>query len=182
MIKHIGTKTINTKRLTLRKITVEDTEDFFKMCSKPSVSKYVTWNTHKNIEITRAVVENWVNSYNRDRYLWAIEYNGKVIGNIDVVRLTDGNAELGWMLDKPYWNREIMTEAASAVRDYLFNRVNIDALECAHVDKNIGSGRVMQKIGMIFSEYRTFDDESKPKLSGQKLAVYTLTREEWEKI
>ncbi len=181
-MNHIGTQRIKTNRLTLRKITLADTSDFFVLCSKPSVSRYVTWYTHENIETTKVVVQSWVNSYNDDRYLWAIEYNSRVIGNIDVISLDDGVAHMGWMIDEPYWNQGIMTEATVAVRDYLFEKVGIRKMESMHIIENIGSGRVMQKIGMTFRENRIFDNADKPKFLGKELAYYALTREEWETI
>lgn len=41
-----------------------------------------------------------------------------------------------------------MTEAAIAVRDFLFNEIGVSALYACYITENIGSGRVMQKIGM----------------------------------
>ena len=91
----------------------------------------------------------WANEYsNNDRYNWAIVYESTVIGSIDVVKIIDTTAMLGWQIDSTYWNKGIVTEAAIAIRDFLFNEIGIEAIEAKYVDKNIGSGRVMQKIGM----------------------------------
>ena len=48
---------------------------------------------------------------------------------------------MGWMLDNIHWNKGIMTEAATAVRDYLFEKVLVDAIYAAHATENIGSGQ-----------------------------------------
>lgn len=83
-------------------------------------------------------------------YNWAIEFQGVVIGNIAVVTQDDEcfTCHLGWQIDKPYWNKGIMTEAAKAVIDYLFDQVHYDRIASGCDTRNIGSSRVMQKIGM----------------------------------
>lgn len=57
--------------------------------------------------------------------------------------------DLGYGLCKGYWNQGIITEAALAVID----RVKQDGLPyitATHDRNNLGSGRVMQKIGMHY--------------------------------
>lgn len=54
----------------------------------------------------------------------------KVIGNISIVAMDHEcfSCYLGWQIDVPYWNQEIMTEAAKAVVDYLFGIVGFDRI------------------------------------------------------
>lgn len=50
----IGTKTIETERLILRKMNDEDAEFIYKnWSSDPLVSKYVSWDTHNSLEETK---------------------------------------------------------------------------------------------------------------------------------
>ena len=52
-INHIGTKKIYTNRLILRKFNENDTKEIFEnWISDPEVSKYMVWNSHKNVEET----------------------------------------------------------------------------------------------------------------------------------
>lgn len=57
-------------------------------------------------------------------------------------------AELGYWLGLPYWNREYMTEAAGALVEYGFSRLDLHKIEASHLARNPASGRVMEKIGM----------------------------------
>lgn len=148
-MKHKGTKTLKTERLVLRKIKTSDYKDVFRYASKEEVSKYVTWDKHTDPKITKKLCRHWKNQYiHKSTYRWAIEYNKRVIGCIDVVVLYEQKAVLGWCIDSEFWNKGIVTEAVAAVRDYLLNDVGFEAIEAAHIKENIGSGRVMQKIGM----------------------------------
>ncbi len=66
----------------------------------------------------------------------------------EVVKIVKDCAYLGWQLDSAFWNKGVMTEAAAAVRDFLFNEVGFSALYASYITENTGTGRVMQKIGM----------------------------------
>lgn len=150
MINHKGTQTIRTDRLTLRKFNIHDYMDVFAWASNPQVLRYVCYKKHKNPPETKKILTGWIDSYeNPETYNWAIEYNGKVIGNIALSGFdtqTDCH-HLGWQIDSPYWNKGIMTEAARAVIDYLFD-IGFEKIGAACNTENIGSAKVMQKIGM----------------------------------
>ena len=55
---------------------------------------------------------------------------------------------MGWQIDKPYWNRGYMTEAARAVFEYLFCEIGFHRIYSGHDTRNPASGKVMQKLGM----------------------------------
>jgi len=47
-MKNLGTKTIETERLILRKFTTDDAMDMYKnWASDDMVTKFLTWPTHK---------------------------------------------------------------------------------------------------------------------------------------
>ncbi len=151
-IKHLGTETIITDRLKLRKFKNGDEVAMYKnYVTDPNVTEYVTWNPHKDIEETRGFVNRWVDSYNEMVYRWAIclKDTDEVIGSIDIVRAMFGytTVETGYVLSREYWNKGIMTEALKAVIEYM-KRVGVHRIQAKHVVENIGSGRVMEKAGM----------------------------------
>lgn len=187
MLNHKGTQELRTKRLLLRKIKVSDYKDIYKYTSKEEVARYVTWNVHKNIEDTKNLCRLWAKELeSREKYHWAIVFENTVIGNIEIIGIVDDSAFLGWQLDSEYWNMGIMTEAASAVRDYLFSEIGIEGLYASHIKENIGSGRVMQKIGMTEitkKQYETaLKSKSRAELYGLPCAFYALTRKERSNI
>ena len=185
-MNNIGTQKIKTERLLLRKIKESDCYDMNKFMIKEEVAKYVSWTVHKNIDETRELCKMWEEAYQKDHtYRWAIVYQETAIGVIDVIRLTNDSAFLGWILDSIYWNKGMMTEAATAVRAYLFEQVQVNAIYAAHITENIGSGRVMQKIGMkpvSCEEYcAACDKEPKHELNGLPVSFYKMDRTDWER-
>lgn len=189
MLNHKGTTTIYTKRLILRAIDVDDYKDIYKYTVKGEVAKYVSWTPHKSIEETKAICEKWVSEYvNGDRYNWAIVYNNTVIGNIDVLKIVDEIAVMGWQIDSLHWNKGIMTEAATAVRDYLFSDIGINRMEASYLKENIASGKVMRKIKMrmmTVNEVRnsvSFKLNGFIEINGMPLVNYVITRNMWENL
>ena len=51
---------LNTERLKLRKLQESDLEDIFEWASDPEVTRYVTWNPHESIEVTRTILDLWL--------------------------------------------------------------------------------------------------------------------------
>lgn len=71
-----------------------------------------------------------------------------------------------------------MTESAKAVIDFLFTEVGFNRVGLSHAVKNLASGRVAQKCGMIFEGtkrqyYKTSDGQY------LDLSDYGITKNEW---
>ena len=86
---------IETKRLLLRKLRKDDAESIFRnWASDSEVAKYVTWNAHKDINETKAILDMWLAEYDNDNcYRYGIENKAdcELIGMIDVVGYHHGN-------------------------------------------------------------------------------------------
>ena len=57
-------------------------------------------------------------------------------------------AELGYWIGVPFWNKGYATEAASAILAFGFGTLRLNRIYANHSAGNIGSQRVIQKIGM----------------------------------
>lgn len=147
---HKGTQTLRTERLLLRPFRSTDAADIYRFAGNPKVTRYLSYQTHRSLKESQKIAALWEQeSKETDKYNWAIELDGTVIGSINVVQ-SDGlwDAGLGWQIDSPYWNQGMMTEAARAVVDFLFREVNFHRIYAAHNTRNPASGRVMEKLGM----------------------------------
>ena len=148
------TRVFETERLILRRYELSDAEDMFKnYCSSENVTRYMTWNPHPSVEVTKEYLKNVVlPRYEKNVYLWAIvlKETNEVIGSIDInsYDIRKKSACFGWVIGEKFWGRGIMPEAASVIRDYMFSEGFV-RLWAIHNKDNLKSGRVMQKIGMI---------------------------------
>ena len=146
---------LETERLILRKVTIEDIQDMYLYGSDEEVSKYVTWNTHETIADTKGFVEFVLNKYeNKQVSPWGIEYkgNGKFIGTIDFVWWQTNNktAEIGYVISKDYWGKGLTSEVAKEIIKFGFEKMDLVRIQARCDVENIGLARVMEKAGMSF--------------------------------
>ena len=144
-----GTGTLETDRLILRRFRLEDAEQMFKnWASDGRVTEFLTWPSHGDVEVTKAVVGSWVKNYSDMAYYnWVIELKSakEIIGNISVIKLDEKieAAEIGYCMGTNWWGQSIMPEALKEVIAYLFDEVGLNRVEASHDSNNPKSGRVM---------------------------------------
>ncbi len=146
---------LETERLLLRKLRLEDAGDLFEYASDPAVSRYTTWEAHKAIEDSRAVLSHWIDLYNtRQMAPWGVEHKGnaKLIGTCGFVSWAPrhARAEVAYALSRPYWGKGYTTEAVRAVIAFGFNMMGLNRIEARCDPLNVASVRVMEKAGMKF--------------------------------
>ena len=147
---------IETERLILRRIRMEDAEEVFKnWTSDDDVSRYMTWETHKSVEDTK----NWISFVNQNcnystSFEWVVlvKETGELIGSIGAYfkEEKDNRFEVGYGYSKKYWRKGYATESLKGVMDYLINEKKIKRFYCAHAKDNPASGAVMQKVGFKY--------------------------------
>jgi len=146
--------TLETERLILRKLRLEDAKDVFEYASDPEVSKYVTWEPHKSIEDSINFIKFTHERYEKkEGIIWGIVYreNNKVIGTCDISPVTKHfRAEIAYTLARDYWGKGIMTEAVKEVIRFGFEKMNLNRIQAMCIPENIGSYRVMEKVGMKY--------------------------------
>ena len=180
-IVHKGTQRIVTDRLVLRRFTKKDARDMYVWASNPNVTKYLSYQPHKSIKDSKRILRKWIVSYRKQNvYNWGIEYMGVCIGNISVVSQKENGyiCHLGWQIDEKHWNKGIVTESAKAVINFLFTEVGCDRISAACDTRNVGSERVMQKIGMKFEDcLRRYYYQKDGSIGDRNF--YAILRSEW---
>ena len=145
---------IETDDLTLRQVRMEDAKDIFRYASDPEVARYVMWEPHSSISVTRGYIRYIRSLYRRGLpSSWAVVHrtSGRVIGSIGFVGYSPVHhaAEVGYSFSREYWNRGLATQALSAVISSAFDHITgLNRLEAQHDVRNPASGRVMEKCGM----------------------------------
>lgn len=156
-MNHCGTQCLETERLILRKFEVQDAGAMYQnWASDSQVTKFLTWPAHSSPEVSRQVIEDWVNSYGGDTfYQWAIvlKSNGnQPIGSISAVDIKEstGMVHIGYCIGRDWWHQGITSEALEALIGFFFDVVGANRIECRHDPRNPNSGSVMKKCGMQY--------------------------------
>jgi len=86
--------------------------------------------------------------------------------------------EIGWRLARPWWGQGLATEGAQAALAYGFGRLSLPEIVSFTVPGNVRSRRVMEKLGMRYSE-----DFEHPRIEAGHLlrrhVLYRLSRGDW---
>lgn len=155
-MKRIGTKNLETSRLILRPFTNFDYEQVFKnYASDKEVTKFLSWEAHENVDITKAYIESIVASYSDlSVYNWAIvlKETNEVIGNISATKLflNKNQLEIGYVLSKNYRNKGLMSEALRIVISFFIEEVKVNKILVDTDARNLASRKVALNANMTF--------------------------------
>lgn len=187
-MKHLGTKNLETNRLLLRRLELKDAQAMYdNWCSNPNVAKYVCWEVHKNVDETKALLEEWIKNYeSNETYKWVAEIKdtSEIIGTIDVVSkkfLSYGACEIGYCYGEDYWNKGYGTECLKAVMKYLFEECDAEVIFAKHLSQNPGSGKVMMKCGLKYEGTLRDRFVDKDGIRNDLLS-YSITKDEYKTL
>lgn len=145
---------VETQRLLLREYAPADEADVHEYASDPLVPQYDSWGpnsaaqTHEHLRRRIAEQRNWPRE---DVTLVAqLRHEAKVIGSVRLWTVDKANrtAEIGYTFNRGYWNNGYATEAASALLERAFHALNMHRIIATCDTRNVGSWRVMEKVGM----------------------------------
>ena len=185
-MKKLGTVTLETDRLILRRFESRDAEAmYYSWGSDKNSNKYLDWNLHKSVEDSKKIVDIWMKEYEEGAYNWIVELKDthEVIGSITGVhvRENDMNVEIGYCYGSKYWNCGYATEALRRVIEFFLFDVGMYLVEAMHIGGNPASGRVMQKSGMKKEAVLRKRKLNKYTKELDDLIVYSITKDEFKK-
>lgn len=154
---------IETERLIMKKIEPSDAENMFKLDNNPNVMKYLGNKIVEDInqihQKIKRIQKEYVD-YKIGRYSVFLKENNQYIGwsGIQFVTEKENNHinyyDLGYRLLEEHWGKGYGLECAIPWVDYAKNVMKIKVLTAgAHIE-NIGSNKILQKVGLQFvNEY-----------------------------
>lgn len=97
-----------------------------------------------------ADIRSFLEEENKSRVTRTILADGRPIGIVYFYLPWRGqkSVELGYWLGKQYWGQGISTYAAKQLCDFAFRTLDINRICASALEVNVGSWRVMEKLGM----------------------------------
>ncbi|WP_427159349.1 GNAT family N-acetyltransferase [Aliinostoc sp. HNIBRCY26] len=164
---------IETARLKLRHFTLDDFGTLFRLYSDTEVMRYLSLRTQ---EQTQESLIKHIQHWEKHNFgMWAVVHKDscKMIGRCGLGFLEDTpEVELGYVLDKSYWNMGLGTEASQATLKYGFLTVQLDQIVAIARPENIASRRVIEKLGMRYQKHTHH--------YGVDVVYYSLAKSEWQ--
>ncbi|MYF79023.1 MAG: GNAT family N-acetyltransferase [Chloroflexi bacterium] len=172
---------LRTKRLLLRPFTFKDAADVLAYASDPEWSRFLPVpNPYTLYDAEEFIAKSILSSRDQEHGL-AIELGGRVIGGIGL-RLEQPIAvgSLPYSLAHDHWNQGLTTDAAHAVIDWGFTDFGLEKVYSWADVENVGSWRVMEKIGM--TREGTFRSHGVNRGMRQDFHYYGILRSEWKAL
>ena len=154
---NISNVILETDRLILRAWEITDLDDFFEYASVEGVGEKAGWEHHKSKDKSLEILKMFIEE--KKVFAIVLKENQKVIGSIGIEELSEEldkdldnllGRELGYVLNKDYWNKGIMKEAVSKVVDYCFNTLKLNFLMASYFNHNIASKKVLENLNFKF--------------------------------
>lgn len=174
---------LETRRLTLRKLRMEDAPLYFRrLGSSAAVTEFMLWNPHRDISESEASIRKALGRYEAGGcYRWAIALSAddSVIGVIELLKFkeSENSCSFAYMLAEEFWGRGYGTEAVKAALRFAFEKLKVAFVEADHMAENAASGAVMRKAGMTYRGTAKAKYEKNGKL--HDAPTYRITREAW---
>ena len=143
---------LESKRLTLRSITADDAEAYLGIFSEAEVMRYWSCEPIDSIDQAREMLDRdieWARSGEALCWGIAVPETGRLIGKISLYLFSRQNrrAEIGYVLDRTYWRRGLMSEAVTAVLDYAFDALDLNRIEADVDPEHAASLALLYKFG-----------------------------------
>jgi ribosomal-protein-alanine N-acetyltransferase len=156
MLTHIGTQTIETERLILRRFEYTDDEAMLKYwIADEKIQSLYSEPIYTTKEAVKELLDKYIGSYEReDYYRWAIieKDSMECIGQIAYFLVDNKNhfAEIEYCIGSSFQCKGYATEATKAVIRYGFEKINLHKVQICTKEINAASKRVIEKCGFIY--------------------------------
>jgi RimJ/RimL family protein N-acetyltransferase len=175
---------LTTQRLILREFVEEDWEAVLTYQSDPLYLRYNPWTQRSEAGVREFVGWFLANQQEQPRAKFQLAVilkgEGRLIGNCGVrvndPELREGN--IGYELDPRHWGRGYATEAAREIVRFGFEELGLHRIWSWCVAENVGSARVLEKVGMRQEGYLREKEYYRGRWWDQRL--FAILDREWK--
>ena len=169
---------LETERLLLRHLILDDLEELFALYSDPDIRKYFPEGVLTRDE-TKEELEWHMNGHPEypEFGLWATIHKEtrKFIGRCGLLPWeieSKLEVEIAYLLDKEFWGRGLAPEAVKGILAYGFEKLDLTRIICLIHPHNFASQKVANRIGMTL-------ERSVEGISGDNFPtlIYSISRQ-----
>ncbi|AEA45972.1 GNAT family N-acetyltransferase [Fluviicola taffensis] len=168
---------IQTERLLLRQIQLEDTVKIMEMRQNNRVNQFIARTSISGLEAAEELVKKTVDAFESKVGIgWAgiLRNSSDIIGTCGFNRIDylNNRAEIGGELSTEYWGKNIALEAVQAIVTFGFDQMNLHAIEALVSPENRGAIFLLEYLG--FEKEAHFKDRIYFNEVYSDMVVYTL--------
>jgi ribosomal-protein-alanine N-acetyltransferase len=176
---------MNTERLRLRPLKLEDAPQYYDMLNYPNNTEFLApEDLPHSVDDAVKEIEYWKGLFTRrESIFWGItlKHDDVLIGCIGFnnMHFMNKRAEISYDLHHHYWRQGLMTEAATEVLNFTFNELGFCRIEARTMPQNMQSQAMLKKMKFLYEGMQRGYRVS----AGKPLDVmlYAILVDEWNK-
>jgi RimJ/RimL family protein N-acetyltransferase len=182
----MGELILSTQRLELRRIGPGDIDLQIEHLNTPTVMAHLG-----GVKTREQIAEKHARAqacFDHDGFGFMMMFekeSGELVGHCGMKRVDNplainpGDHEIGWLVREDRWRRGYAEEAMRAVIVWAFETIGAPYLVALTSDRNVGSWKLMRKLGMVRRPDLDFSDPAFP-LEDNPTILHSLTKDQWE--
>ncbi len=151
---------LETNRLYLKEFHISDADKMFLLNSDPKVIQFTGDRAFNNLEETIELIQNYdhYKIYGFGRWSVFLKETHEYIGWCGLKYTKEKDEyDIGFRFFKEHWNKGYATESALACIDLGFTKFKMNKIIGRAMSANIGSVKVLEKMGLKFEKNFDFD-------------------------
>lgn len=149
---------IETNRLILRELNIDDAKNFYELNLNPNVVKYTGDKAFANVTEAKKFLENYKDYKTNGFGRWAVidKSNGEFLGWCGLKYVQQLNeTDIGFRFFEKHWGKGFATESAKACLKFGFEKLKLKSIVGRAMAENIASIKVLENVGLKYE--REFD-------------------------
>lgn len=152
------TPVLDTARLRLRPMTLDDRADLFAIFSDPQAVRYWSSEPWQRQEQAEAAIIRALEGYRSAtevRLGVELRADRKLVGVVNLHQFFPQNrrCELGYAFNRQYWGMGLATEALTAALAHGFDALDLNRVEADIDPRNEASARLLERLGFRAEGY-----------------------------
>jgi ribosomal-protein-alanine N-acetyltransferase len=146
---------LQTQRLFLRPIRLNDAPAIFEARGDAQVMRYWDWPAQESVDEVRRIIQNHFQEIDSGATQWwvaALSPRGAAIGECDLseIDLHHKRAEVGFLFKRAAWRQGYAREAMERVIRHGFEELGLERLSARFHVGNEASQRLLEKLGFTY--------------------------------
>ncbi len=149
---------LQTPRLLLRELNIKDAQNFYELNRNPNVIKFTGDLPFDSVSAAEKFLKNYKDYEKNGFGRWAVieKESGEFLGWCGL-KFDGKETDIGFRFFEEHWNKGFATESAKACLEYGFEELGLAEIIGRAMKENLGSVKVLEKIGLKFIKEMEFE-------------------------
>lgn len=173
---------VDTPRLTLREIALDDAADLAGFMMQHDYQRFITMKLRSEAEVAAFVARCVSRQHDEARHIYHLaaeeQVSGEVVGDGFLIVQKDRSVEVGWGLHPAMWSLGLGTEIGEALLAQAFERLKARTVWCKVMAGNRGSAGLARRIGMRHEKVMVMSQDGVQK-NAKSVDIFTMSAEQY---